>query len=56
MSELLERSARFIDEGVDEGPASTNPMDGQLYELADDGSDSDNDPVSGTHATQWKPG
>ncbi len=36
MSEtLLERSARFIDEGIDEGKASKNPTDGSFHEIAD---------------------
>jgi alkyl sulfatase BDS1-like metallo-beta-lactamase superfamily hydrolase len=33
---LLERSARYIDQGTADGPASTNPIDGQLSELGDD--------------------
>ncbi len=33
---LLDRSARFIDEGVYEGPAANNPTDASLHEVADD--------------------
>ncbi len=36
MSELLELSARFIDEGTYEGPASVNRITGQLSEVAPD--------------------
>ena len=32
---LLERSARFIDGAVYEGPASVNPVDGSFHEIAD---------------------
>ena len=32
---LLERSARFIDESVYEGPQSVQPMDGSFHEIAD---------------------
>ena len=32
---LLERSARFIDDGVQEGPRSTNPVDRSFHEVAD---------------------
>ena len=32
---LLERSARFIDGAVYEGPASVNPVDGTFHEMAD---------------------
>ena len=35
MSELLERSARYIDEGVYEGPQANNPMDTSFHEIAD---------------------
>ena len=35
MSELLERSARYIDEGVYEGPQANNPMDSSFHEIAD---------------------
>lgn len=35
MSELLTRSARFIDEGVYEGPQANNPMDSSFHEIAD---------------------
>jgi alkyl sulfatase BDS1-like metallo-beta-lactamase superfamily hydrolase len=34
--DLLERAARYVDEGRSDGPASVNPVDGQLSELADD--------------------
>mgnify|MGYP001570361390 CR=1 FL=1 len=33
---LLDRSARYIDEGVYEGPHANNPMDTTLHEVADD--------------------
>ena len=33
---LLERSARIIDEGVDEGQQAIHPMDGSFHEIADD--------------------
>ncbi len=33
---LLDRSARFIDQGVYEGPFANNPMDTSLHEIADD--------------------
>ena len=33
---LLERSARYIDEGIDEGQRSVQPMDGSFHEIADD--------------------
>ena len=36
MTELLERSARFIDESVYEGQRSIHPMDGSFHEIADD--------------------
>ena len=32
---LLERSARYIDEGTYEGPRSVNLLDGSFHELAD---------------------
>jgi alkyl sulfatase BDS1-like metallo-beta-lactamase superfamily hydrolase len=32
---LLDRSSRFIDEGVEEGRTSTNPVDGSFHELTD---------------------
>ena len=32
---LLERSARYIDEGAYEGPRSVNLLDGSFHELAD---------------------
>ena len=32
---LIERSSRFIDEGVYEGPAANNPTDATLHEVAD---------------------
>ena len=32
---LLERSARFFDEGRDDGKASTNPVDGSFHEIDD---------------------
>ena len=32
---LLERSSRFIDDGVYEGPAANNPMDTSFHEVAD---------------------
>lgn len=35
MTELLERSARYIDEGTYEGPAANNPTDGSFHEVAD---------------------
>ena len=35
MTELLERSARYIDDGVYEGPAANNPTDGTFHEIAD---------------------
>jgi alkyl sulfatase BDS1-like metallo-beta-lactamase superfamily hydrolase len=36
MSELLERSSRFIDEGTYEGTAANNPTDASFHEIADD--------------------
>jgi glyoxylase-like metal-dependent hydrolase (beta-lactamase superfamily II) len=36
METLLERSARFIDDGVFEGPAANNPNDGSFHEIGDD--------------------
>ncbi len=33
---LLERAARFIDDGVYEGPQANNPTDASLHEVADD--------------------
>jgi alkyl sulfatase BDS1-like metallo-beta-lactamase superfamily hydrolase len=33
---LLERSARFIDDGVYEGPHANNPTDASFHEIADD--------------------
>ncbi len=33
---LLERSSRYIDEGVYEGPAAINPTDASFHEIADD--------------------
>ena len=33
---LIERSSRFIDEGVYEGPHANNPTDSSLHEVADD--------------------
>ena len=33
---LLERSARYIDGCVYEGPRSINPIDGSFHEVADD--------------------
>jgi len=36
MSDLLERSTRYIDEGTYEGPAANNPTDGTFHEVADD--------------------
>jgi glyoxylase-like metal-dependent hydrolase (beta-lactamase superfamily II) len=36
MSELLDRSARYIDDGVYEGPAANNPTDTSFHEVADD--------------------
>ena len=35
MSDLLERSARSIDDGTYEGPAANNPTDGTFHEVAD---------------------
>src|SRR6476646_1375248 len=35
MTDLLALSARYIDEGGADGPNSTNPMSGELRELAD---------------------
>ena len=35
MTDLLERSARFIDDDTYEGPRSINPVDGQLNEVGD---------------------
>ncbi len=35
MTELLERSARYIDEGTYEGPAANNPTDASFHEVAD---------------------
>ncbi|HEU5085048.1 MAG TPA: alkyl sulfatase dimerization domain-containing protein [Acidimicrobiales bacterium] len=35
MSDLLERSARYIDEGLYEGPGANNPTDGSFHEVAD---------------------
>ncbi|WP_436795721.1 alkyl sulfatase dimerization domain-containing protein [Actinospongicola halichondriae] len=35
MTELLARSARYIDEGVYEGPQANNPMDSTFHEVAD---------------------
>ncbi len=35
MSELLTRSARFIDEGAYEGPQANNPTDSSFHEIAD---------------------
>ena len=32
---LLERSARYIDEGTYEGPRSVPPVDGSFHEIAD---------------------
>lgn len=36
MSELLDRSARYIDDGVYEGPAANNPTDTAFHEVDDD--------------------
>lgn len=35
MSELLERSARYIDDGVYEGPQANNPTDSSFHEIGD---------------------
>ncbi len=36
MTELLDRSARYIDDGVYEGPAANNPTDASFHEIAED--------------------
>ena len=36
MEDLLERSARYIDEGTYEGPAANNPTDATFHQVADD--------------------
>ncbi|MFP5322311.1 MAG: alkyl sulfatase dimerization domain-containing protein [Acidimicrobiia bacterium] len=36
MSDLLERSARYIDEGVYEGTAANNPTDTSFHQISDD--------------------
>lgn len=36
MTELLDRAARYIDDGIYEGPGANNPMDSTLHTVADD--------------------